>query len=101
MELRQLHYFSEIVKQGSFSKAADQSFVSQPTISNVVKELEKELGSKLFIRTTRKIELTDTGRLLFHYSENISDSLVQFQAELKDIQSGVKGQIKMGVFTSV
>ena len=101
MEFRQLHYFSQIVKHGSFSKAAKQLFVSQPTISNVVKELESELGSKLFNRSTRKIELTDTGRLLYQYSENLSRSLLHFQEELNDIKSGVKGQIKMGVFTSV
>jgi DNA-binding transcriptional LysR family regulator len=101
MELRQLHYFSEIVKHGSFSKAAEHLFLSQPALSNVVKELEKEFGSKLFIRTTRKIELTDTGRLLYQYSESIADSLLQFKAELRDIHSGIKGQIKMGVFTSV
>ncbi|MFZ0445597.1 MAG: LysR family transcriptional regulator, partial [Bacillus sp. (in: firmicutes)] len=100
MEFRQLHYFSQIVKHGSFSKAAKQLFVSQPTISNVVKELESELGSKLFNRSTRKIELTDTGRLLYQYSENLSSSMLHFQEELNDIKSGVKGKIKMGVYTS-
>ena len=101
MDLRQIQYFSEIIKQGSFSKAAESLFVSQPTISNVVKELEKELGTKLLIRTTRKYELTDSGKLLFKYSENLSNSLVHFQEELDDINRGHRGTIKMGVFTSV
>lgn len=101
MDLREIQYFSEIIKQGSFSKAAESLFVSQPTISNVVKELEKELGTKLMIRTTRKFELTDSGKLLLKYSENLSNSLSHFQEELNDINRGHKGTIKMGVFTSV
>ncbi|MCM3571082.1 LysR family transcriptional regulator [Neobacillus mesonae] len=101
MELRQIHYFSEIVKHGSFSKAAEALFISQPTISNVVKELEKELGSKLLIRTTRRFELTDAGRLLYKLSQTLSNTLIQFDEELDDIKSGLKGEIKMGVFTSV
>ena len=101
MELRQIQYFSEIVKHGSFSKAAEHLFVSQPTISNVVKDLEKELDMKLLIRTTRKLELTDAGRLLFDYSKSLSISLSNFHEELADIKSGLNGSIKMGIFTSV
>ena len=63
MDNRQIHYFTEVVKQGGFSKAAEHLFVSQPTISNVVKDLEKELDVQLLIRTTRKLELTDTGKI--------------------------------------
>lgn len=101
MELRQIQYFSEVVKHGSFSKAAESLFISQPTISNVVKELEKELGTKLLIRTTRKFELTDAGRLLFQLSQKLSTTLIHFEEELDDIKNGLKGEIKMGVFTSV
>lgn len=101
MDLRQINYFSEVVKHGSFSKAAEQLFVSQPTISNVVKELEKELDTKLLIRTTRKFELTDAGRLLYRYSQDLSNSLFNFLEEMNDIKRGLKGTIKMGVYTSV
>ncbi len=64
MDNRQIHYFTEVVRQGGFSKR-EYLYVSQPTISNVVKDLEKELDVQLLIRTTRKLELTDTGKLLF------------------------------------
>lgn len=101
MDMRQIHYFSEIIKSGSFSKAADNLFVSQPTISNVVKDLEKELETKLLLRTTRKLELTDAGRLLYEYSQNLSSSLLHFHEELDDINRGMKGNIKMGIYTSV
>jgi DNA-binding transcriptional LysR family regulator len=63
MELKQLQYFTEVVKHGSFSKAAEYLYISQPNISNVIKDLEAELDVKLLIRTTRKLELTDTGKI--------------------------------------
>ena len=69
MDIRQIHYFTEVVKHGSFSKAAEHLYISQPNISNVIKDLEEELDVKLLIRTTRKLELTDTGRLLFQYGQ--------------------------------
>ncbi len=101
MDNRQIHYFTEVVKQGGFSKAAEQLYVSQPTISNVVKELEKELDVQLLIRTTRKLELTDTGRLLFDYGEQISKLYRRFYQELDDLKHVEKGSIKMGIFSSV
>jgi DNA-binding transcriptional LysR family regulator len=101
MDNRQIHYFTEVVKQGGFSKAAEHLYVSQPTISNVVKDLEKELDVQLLIRTTRKLELTDTGKLLFHYGEKISQLYRHFYQELDDMKNVNKGTIKMGIFSSV
>jgi DNA-binding transcriptional LysR family regulator len=101
MDNRQIHYFTEVVKQGGFSKAAEHLYVSQPTISNVVKDLEKELGVQLLIRTTRKLELTDTGKLLFHYGEQIFQLYRHFYRELDDIKNANNGSIKMGIFSSV
>ncbi|MDW0116345.1 LysR family transcriptional regulator [Sporosarcina thermotolerans] len=101
MDSRQIHYFTEVVKQGSFSKAADHLFVSQPTISNVVKDLEKELDTQLLIRTTRKLELTDTGKLLYQYGEQFSQLFRQLNQELNDVKDAAKGTIKMGIFSSV
>ncbi|MBZ5752361.1 LysR family transcriptional regulator [Metabacillus rhizolycopersici] len=98
MELKQIHYFTEVVKQGSFSKAAEQLYISQPNISNVIKDLEKELDVTLLIRTTRKVELTDTGKLLFQYGQQIFQSLQFFHQELDDMKNRKKGSIKIGIF---
>jgi DNA-binding transcriptional LysR family regulator len=98
MELKQIHYFTEVVKQGSFSKAAEQLYISQPNISNVIKDLEKELDVTLLIRTTRKLELTDTGKLLFQYGKQISQSLQSFYQELDDVKNRKTGAIKIGIF---
>ncbi|WP_428910963.1 LysR family transcriptional regulator [Niallia sp. Krafla_26] len=101
MDSRQIQYFTEVVKQGGFSKAAEHLYVSQPTISNVVKDLEKELAVQLLIRTTRKLELTDTGKLLFRYGEKISQLYRHFYQELDDIKNANKGSVNMGIFSSV
>ena len=98
MDIRQIHYFTEVVKHGSFSKAAEHLYISQPNISNVIKDLEEELDVKLLIRTTRKLELTDTGRLLFQYGQEISQSLQHFYQELDDIKNNKRGSIRIGIF---
>ena len=71
MDFRQLKSFSEVVRQGSFTRAAETLFISQPTISLHIRELEKELGVSLIRRSTRSIELTDKGREIFEYAEGI------------------------------
>ena len=98
MELKQIHYFTEVVKQGSFSKAAEQLYISQPNISNVIKDLEKELDVTLLNRTTRKLELTDTGKLFFQYGQQIFQSLQSFYQELDDVKNRKTGAIKIGIF---
>lgn len=87
MDFKQIQYFTEVVNQGSFSKAAEHLFLSQPNISKTIKDLEKELDAKLLTRTTRKIELTDTGKLLYHYGQRISQSIEHFYDELDDIKN--------------
>lgn len=71
MDFRQLKSFSEVVRQGSFTRAAETLYISQPTISLHIRELEKELGVSLIHRSTRSIELTDKGREIFEYAEGI------------------------------
>lgn len=101
MELKHLQYFTEVVKHGSFSKAAEALYISQPNISNVIKGLEEELDVKLLIRTTRKLELTDIGKLLFQYGQQISKTLQQFYQELDDTKNSKKGCVKMGIFPMI
>ncbi|WP_249650679.1 LysR family transcriptional regulator, partial [Lysinibacillus sp. D4A3_S15] len=59
MELRDLKAFMSVVEYGSFTKAANESFVSQPSLSKSIKKLEDTLHVELLIRSTRNVELTD------------------------------------------
>ena len=61
-----MDYIYAIYKTGSFSKAAEQLFISQPALSIAVRKLEDELGQKLFFRTTGTVELTEAGKAFEH-----------------------------------
>ena len=71
MEVRTLTYFLEIAREGNMTRAAETLHVSQPTLSKAIKELEEELGKKLFIRHRVSVELTDEGMLLRKRAEEI------------------------------
>ncbi|MEH7120333.1 LysR family transcriptional regulator [Neobacillus vireti] len=101
MELKQLEYFSEVVKQGSFTKAAVALYTSQPSVSNAVKDLEKELGETLLIRRMRKIELTDAGRLLFSYCQQLAHTLEEFQLDLDALKTNKTGVVRMGSTSTI
>ena len=73
MELKQLRSFVSVVEQGGFSAAAESLFLSQPTISTHVRQLEEELGCELLSRTTKALELTPTGEKVLAYAKNILD----------------------------
>ena len=71
MEFKQLKTFVEVVRTGSFTDAAQNLFLSQPTVSQHIRQLEEELGTRLVMRTTRRIEITAEGRRLSAYAEDI------------------------------
>ncbi len=71
MEFKQLRTFVEVVHTESFTEAAQKLFLSQPTVSQHIRQLEEEMGTRLVMRTTRKIEITAEGRQLCSYAEDI------------------------------
>ena len=73
MEIRVLRYFLEIAREGSMTAAAEVLHVSQSALSRQMKELEEELGKKLFRRGSRSVSLTDEGILLRRRAEDILD----------------------------
>ena len=71
MEFKQLQSFVAVVKYKSFSKAAEKLYISQPTISTHIRQLEEELNVRLIIRTTKSIEITPKGQELYEYAAHI------------------------------
>lgn len=71
MEFKQLESFVAVVKYNSFTKAAENLYISQPTISTHIRALEEELNTRLIMRTTKSIEITLEGKKLFEYAESI------------------------------
>ncbi|WP_437887312.1 LysR family transcriptional regulator [Phytobacter sp. V91] len=97
MDIRTLRYFVEVVGQQSFTRAAERLFVTQPTISKMLKNLEDELNCTLLIRDGRKLLLTDTGRVVFERGLAILAEFRQLEAELDDINHLNKGILRLGI----
>ncbi len=74
MNLKQLQFALLVAQTGSFSRAAELAFATQPTLSNAISQLEEELGGRLFNRTTRKVEITPFGRTLLPYMQRVAQS---------------------------
>ena len=73
MNLKQLEAFVQVAEGGSFSKAAKELFLTQPTISAHIASLEKELSVRLFVRNTKEVGLSDDGKELYKYARQIVD----------------------------
>jgi DNA-binding transcriptional LysR family regulator len=97
VELRALRYFVEVVRQQSFTVAAEQMFVTQPTISKMVKSLEDEIGSPLLLREGRHMALTDAGRIVYQRGQDVLAAHAQLQAELDDLGTLGRGELSIGI----
>jgi DNA-binding transcriptional LysR family regulator len=103
MELYQLEAFLAVAKDKGFSRAAERLHKTQPAISQAVSKLEEELGEILFDRSKRDGTLTDAGRLLVHYAEellNVRSSAKQALTELRQLHMG-KLAVAANEFTSL
>lgn len=92
MEIRTLKYFWTIAEEGTISKAAETLHITQPTLSRQLRELENELGTSLFIRGRRKLQLTDAGLFLKTRAEEIlqltQQTSLEFENRRKQLFSG-------------
>lgn len=93
MELRLLRYFLTVAREQSFTRAAEQLHVTQPTLSRQMAAFEEELGISLFRRNGKKITLTDDGILLKRRALEILDLEERTMAELKRRDDVVEGNI--------
>ncbi len=95
MDFRQLKTFVTIAKLKSFSKAADHLFLTQPTISNHIQNLENDLGTILINRSNRKITLTTAGEILFSYAIDILNKCDQAIFSLEQFQGKIEGTLEI------
>ena len=96
MELRELKYFLAVAREQSISKAAETLLTTQPNLSRQMQNLEKEIGQQLFIRGTKKITLTEAGRLLRKRAEEIIELYHQTETELHTPITDISGDIYIG-----
>lgn len=96
MELRVLQYFLAVAREQSISGAAESLYLSQPTLSRQLKELEEKLGKQLFIRGNRRITLTEEGMILRKRAEEIMELVRKAEDEISLSDDVIAGDITVG-----
>jgi DNA-binding transcriptional LysR family regulator len=96
MDLHVLELFSRIVESGSFSKAADAMYLTQPTVSGHIKKLEKDIGVRLLDRLGHRAIPTKAGDLLYRYAKRMLAIRQEVQQALDEFKGGLKGELILG-----
>ena len=96
ISLKQMRAFVAVARTGSFTRAAEQLFITQSALSALVRNLESELELRLIDRTTRRLELTEAGRELLQSLEQLLDDLDRMTSDLRDVKAIRRGRVRIG-----
>lgn len=96
MEMAQLEYFSSVVQEKSFSKAADKVFRTQPAVSIAIRRLEEEIGLPLLDRTQKTPVLTEAGQVVYDYAQRILGLRDQVGQAIAELQTLKRGRVRVG-----
>lgn len=97
MNLTQLRYVKAVAHSGSFTQAAEECFVTQPTLSNGISQLEQEFGQRLFTRTTRMVTLTPFGESILPFIESVLNSEKELMQQVQGFVYPDRQLIRIGV----
>ena len=98
--LHQLKVFEAAARHGSFTRAAEELFLTQPTISMQIKQLTKSVGLPLFEQVGKRLYLTEAGRELFATCRQIFETMDKFQMTVADLKGLKQGQLRLAVITT-
>ncbi len=101
MELHQLRYFCAVAETASFSRAAEQSHVSQPSLSQQILKLEDELGARLFDRLGRSVRLTELGKTFLPRARAVLRELEAAKGDVVEGKEFIGGPVTVGVIPTV
>lgn len=96
MELRHIRYFLTLAEELNFSRAAEKLHISQPPLSRQIRELEEEIGAKLFHRSKRQVELTNAGKVFLNNAYQILDQVEQARIRTRLSSTGKEGEFRIG-----
>jgi DNA-binding transcriptional LysR family regulator len=97
VEFRQLEAFVAVATELHFGRAAEKLFIGQPTLSDLIKRLEREFGTPLLTRTTRRVALTEAGAELLLHSKTILDDVAAATTAIRRIAGGDGGTVRVGM----
>ena len=98
--LHQLKVFEAAARHGSFTRAAEELFLTQPTVSMQIKQLTKSVGLPLFEQVGKRLYLTEAGRELYATCRQIFDTIAQFEMKVADLKGLKQGQLRLAVITT-
>ena len=101
MNERKLRIFYEVAKELNMTRVAKKMYISQPSISQSIRELEEELGVKLFDRISRKLYLTSEGKLFLNYARRILNLYDESLEKIKETINLEKGKLNIGASTTI
>lgn len=96
MELRHLRSFAVLAEERHFGRAAERLHLAQPALSQQIKQLERELGVDLFVRTTRRVDLTEAGVHLVGHARDVLAGVDRARDDLAALSSGHAGRVSVG-----
>jgi DNA-binding transcriptional LysR family regulator len=96
VEIRQLEYFVAVAEEGGFGRAAERLHIVQPAVSQLVRRLERELGLRLFDRTSRRIRITAAGERLLPEARAVLAAVSRARAVAAEIREGGEGVLRLG-----
>jgi DNA-binding transcriptional LysR family regulator len=97
VDLGELQVFLMVAKEGSFSRAAERLYRTQPAVSLTIRKLEDGLGQPLFVRGARPVRLTDAGTLLQDYAERLINLRDEVKKGLSELEGLTRGELSLGV----
>ncbi|MBI1990558.1 MAG: LysR family transcriptional regulator [Betaproteobacteria bacterium] len=98
---RRLQVFYTVARQLSFTKAAEQLFMTQPAVTFQVKQLEEHLNARLFERSRGRITLTSTGQLVLEYAERILGLSAEMDKRVSELTGAISGPLLLGASTTI
>ena len=101
LNLYQLTTFVTVISEGSMTAAADKLFLTQPAVSQQIRNLEEELGVELLVRGVRQIKATPQGEILYEHSRKILHHVQQAEIAIKSMGAELKGDVFMGTLNSL
>lgn len=96
MEIRVMRYFLAIAREGSITNAANSLHLTQPTLSRQIRELEEELGQKLFVRSSHNMNLTQEGMIFRKRAEEIIEMVDKTEREFRSMENDIAGDVYIG-----